>query len=83
MIMTTVLTCHPSQPVPEKALAAIKARQQVVWSAGDFAVIGTTLQIVGEQLCESLDLRSTERVLDVAAPATATRRSQRPAASPR
>jgi ubiquinone/menaquinone biosynthesis C-methylase UbiE len=30
-------------------------------------VIGTTLQIVGEQLCESLDLRSTERVLDVAA----------------
>jgi len=65
--MTTVLTCNPLQPVPETALAAIKARQQVVWSAGDFAVIGTTLQIVGEQLCESLDLRSTERVLDVAA----------------
>ena len=65
--MTTVLTCNPSQPIPKKALEAIKARQQVVWSAGDFAVIGTTLQIVGEQLCESLDLRSTERVLDVAA----------------
>ena len=65
--MTTVLTCNPSQPVPEKALSAIKARQQVVWGSGDFAVIGTTLQIVGEQLCESLDLRSTERVLDVAA----------------
>src|SRR6187401_3876006 len=67
MIMTTVLTCHPSQPVPEKALDTIKARQQVVWSAGDFAVVGTTLQIVGEQLCETLDLRSGERVLDVAA----------------
>ena len=65
--MTTVLTCNPSQPVAENALAAIKARQQLVWGAGDFAVIGTTLQIVGEQLCESLDLRSTERVLDVAA----------------
>ena len=65
--MTTVLTCNPSQPIPQNVLSAIKARQQLVWSAGDFAVIGTTLQIVGEQLCESLDLRSTERVLDVAA----------------
>jgi ubiquinone/menaquinone biosynthesis C-methylase UbiE len=46
---------------------AIKARQQAMWASGDFAVIGTTLQIVGEVLCESIDLRSTERVLDVAA----------------
>jgi len=46
---------------------AIKARQQAMWASGDFAVIGTTLQIVGEILCESIDLRSTERVLDVAA----------------
>jgi len=65
--MTTVLTCNPSQPIPESALTAIKTRQQIVWGSGDFAVIGTTLQIVGEQLCESLDVRSTERVLDVAA----------------
>lgn len=47
--------------------AAIKQRQQMVWSSGDYAVIGTTLQIVGEQLCETVDLRAGSRVLDVAA----------------
>ena len=46
---------------------SIKARQQAMWASGDFAVIGTTLQIVGELLCEAVDIRSTERVLDVAA----------------
>jgi len=45
----------------------IKSRQQAMWSSGDFAVIGTTLQIVGEELCEAMDLRSGQRVLDVAA----------------
>ena len=49
------------------AASSIKARQQTMWASGDFAVIGTTLQIVGELLCETIDLRSTERVLDVAA----------------
>jgi ubiquinone/menaquinone biosynthesis C-methylase UbiE len=48
-------------------LAAVKGRQQVAWSAGDYAVIGTTLQIVGESLAEALDLRAGEKVLDVAA----------------
>ena len=38
-----------------------------MWASGDFAVIGTTLQIVGELLCEGVDLRAGERVLDVAA----------------
>lgn len=47
--------------------AAIKSRQQGAWSSGDYAVIGTTLQIVGEELCEALDLRSGQAVLDVAA----------------
>jgi ubiquinone/menaquinone biosynthesis C-methylase UbiE len=37
-----------------------------MWASGDFAVIGTTLQIVGESLCEAVDLSSTSRVLDVA-----------------
>jgi SAM-dependent methyltransferase len=46
---------------------AIKTRQQGAWSSGDYAVVGTTLQIVGEQLCEALDVRSGQRVLDVAA----------------
>jgi len=48
-------------------LAAIKGRQQAAWSSGDYAVIGTTLQIVGESLCEACDVRFDERVLDVAA----------------
>lgn len=47
--------------------AAIKARQQATWASGDFAVIGTTLQIVGETLAEAVDIRAGERVLDVAA----------------
>lgn len=47
--------------------AAIKQRQQGVWASGDYATLGTTLQIVGERLCEALDLRAGSRVLDVAA----------------
>jgi ubiquinone/menaquinone biosynthesis C-methylase UbiE len=46
---------------------ALKTRQQTAWASGDYAVIGTTLQIVGEQLAEACDLRCDERVLDVAA----------------
>ena len=46
---------------------AIKARQQGTWSSGDYSVIGTTLQIVGETLCERIDVSAGERVLDVAA----------------
>ena len=48
-------------------LAALKLRQHAAWSSGDYAVVGTTLQIVGEELCEALDLRSGQNVLDVAA----------------
>jgi ubiquinone/menaquinone biosynthesis C-methylase UbiE len=48
-------------------LEALKSRQQGAWSSGDYAVVGTTLQIVGEDLCEALDVRSGQRVLDVAA----------------
>src|SRR3954463_4750114 len=47
--------------------AAIKARQQGAWATGNYAVVGTTLQIVGESLCEAVDLRPGSRVLDVAA----------------
>jgi SAM-dependent methyltransferase len=46
---------------------AIKTRQQGTWSSGDYAVIGTTLQLTGEMLCEALDVAAGERVLDVAA----------------
>src|SRR6187397_3260127 len=57
----------PSATVATPDYAAIKQRQQATWGAGDYAVIGTTLQIVGETLCEAIDLRAGERVLDVAA----------------
>jgi ubiquinone/menaquinone biosynthesis C-methylase UbiE len=48
-------------------LTAVKLRQHGAWSSGDYAVVGTTLQIVGEELCEALDLQSGSKVLDVAA----------------
>jgi len=54
-----------SPPVAD--LAAVKNKQHLAWSAGDYAVVGTTLQLVGESLCEALDLRAGARVLDVAA----------------
>jgi ubiquinone/menaquinone biosynthesis C-methylase UbiE len=54
-------------PAATPDLATVKQRQQAAWSSGDYAVVGTTLQIVGEQLCESLDLRPGSKVLDVAA----------------
>ena len=61
--MTTATTTATAGP----DLAAVKTKQQAMWASGDFAVIGTTLQIVGETLCEAVDLRAGERVLDVAA----------------
>jgi ubiquinone/menaquinone biosynthesis C-methylase UbiE len=67
--MSNSVMCKPGKPILANAPAyrQIKARQQVTWSSGDYSVIGTTLQIVGEELCEALDLRSNQRVLDVAA----------------
>jgi SAM-dependent methyltransferase len=61
--MSAVLSPTP----PTVDLAAVKGKQQAAWSAGDYAVVGTTLQIVGESRCEALDLRPGARVLDVAA----------------
>jgi ubiquinone/menaquinone biosynthesis C-methylase UbiE len=55
----------PAQTEPD--YAAVKTRQLAAWSSGDYAVVGTTLQIVGETLCEAMDLRSGQTVLDVAA----------------
>lgn len=52
-------------PAPD--YTAIKAKQNATWATGDYAVVGTTLQIVGERLCEAVDIRAGERVLDVAA----------------
>ena len=63
--MSTSAALKPAAAQPD--LAAVKQRQHGAWSSGDYAVVGTTLQIVGEQLCEALDLRSGSKVLDVAA----------------
>ena len=58
-------TATLSTPTPD--FAAIKQRQQATWASGDYAVVGTSLQIVGETLAEAADIRAGERVLDVAA----------------
>jgi ubiquinone/menaquinone biosynthesis C-methylase UbiE len=63
--MTTIFECRPEAATPD--LKAIKAKQQVAWSSGDYAIVGTTLQIVGEQLAEAMDLRAGQKVLDIAA----------------
>ena len=60
-----VVASEPPSTQPD--LSSIKTKQQVTWASGDFAVIGTTLQIVGETLAEAVDVRAGERVLDVAA----------------
>jgi SAM-dependent methyltransferase len=67
--MTTATQSTPAavQTATQPDLAAVKSRQQAAWSAGDYAVIGTRLQLVGETLCEAVDLRAGSRVLDVAA----------------
>lgn len=66
-VAMTAATSAPVASLPLPDLVALKARQQGAWASGDYAVVGTTLQIVGETLCEVLDLRAGERVLDVAA----------------
>jgi ubiquinone/menaquinone biosynthesis C-methylase UbiE len=64
---TPVTAATLTSPPPAADLAAVKTRQQAAWSSGDYAVVGATLQIVGEDLCEALDLRAGQKVLDVAA----------------
>jgi ubiquinone/menaquinone biosynthesis C-methylase UbiE len=56
-----------STTLTHEDIETIKGRQQATWSSGDYAVIGTTLQIVGESLCEAVDVTAGSRVLDVAA----------------
>jgi ubiquinone/menaquinone biosynthesis C-methylase UbiE len=60
-------TAIPAQAPATVDLGALKARQRTAWSSGDYALIGTTLQIVGEALCEAVDVHAGQKVLDVAA----------------
>ena len=63
--MDTLAVQAPKAAAPD--FAGIKQKQQATWASGDFAIIGTTLQIVGEELAEAADIRAGERVLDIAA----------------
>jgi len=65
--LTALKPARQAAPSVSPDLEALKARQKAAWSSGDYAVVGTTLQIVGEDLCETLDLRAGRKVLDVAA----------------
>lgn len=56
-----------SQTKQNEPLEAIKGKQQAAWASGDYSIIGVTLQIVGETLCEAVDIQAGQRVLDVAA----------------
>ena len=67
MDASTVNMTRTREPVAQPDLQALKARQRAAWSSGDYAIVGTTLQIVGEELCEALDVRAGQKVLDVAA----------------
>ncbi len=65
--MTQVIECTPlNTGIGNPELTALKLKQQAMWASGDFAVIGTTLQLVGESLCEAADLHAGSTVLDVA-----------------
>lgn len=65
--MSATASTIEAATTPPADLTAVKSRQQAAWSAGDYSIVGTTLQIVGEDLCETVDLRAGQRVLDVAA----------------
>ena len=67
--MSTPSSSTPAAPAPTGApdMATIRQRQQATWASGDFAIIGVTLQIVGESLAEAADIRAREEVIDMAA----------------
>jgi ubiquinone/menaquinone biosynthesis C-methylase UbiE len=55
-----------SRNAPRIDREAIRARQQSAWASGDYAVVGSALQVAGEELCETMNLYQDARVLDVA-----------------
>jgi SAM-dependent methyltransferase len=68
MASMTATSAQPISTAPAAPdLGALKTKQHAAWSSGDYAIVGSTLQIVGEALCETLDLKAGSKVLDVAA----------------
>jgi len=66
MTIDTTSCAREPRSAPGVDLEALKSKQRATWASGDYAIIGTTLQIVGETLCEAADLCAGCRVLDVA-----------------
>ena len=64
---TTAAATATARAIPTPDFAAMKTKQQAAWSSGNYAIVGSTLQIVGEELCEAMDLKAGSKVLDVAA----------------
>ena len=64
--MSTTTTTTNDTRTTDPDLIALKDRQQRTWAAGDYSAVGATLQIMGEELCETAELRPGWRVLDVA-----------------
>ena len=65
--MASPVIAVATSAAPATDLVTIKTRQQAAWSSGNYAIVGSTLQIVGEDLCEAMDLNAGSKVLDVAA----------------
>ena len=65
--MSNTVPTPQAGPAGAPDYTAIKQRQQASWASGDFAVIGVTLQPVGESLAEATDIRANEDVIDIAA----------------
>lgn len=61
-----MLTAVKTEQTNDINFDAVKEKQRNTWGSGDYGRIGVTLQITGEQLCESMDLKSGESVLDIA-----------------
>jgi SAM-dependent methyltransferase len=55
-----------SRNAPRIDHRAALARQQRTYASGDYAAVGNALQLVAEELCESVKLCQDQRVLDVA-----------------
>jgi SAM-dependent methyltransferase len=64
--MTTSITTPIITPVPAPDYGAIKGRQRLTWASGDFHAVAARIVPVSERLCDTVDLRAGERVLDVA-----------------
>ncbi len=56
-----------SRNAPRVNQWAARSRRQSAWAGGDYAAVGSALQLVSEELCETMNLYQEARVLDVAA----------------